>query len=88
MTITDHADRLVEDRLAEITARFKETLLTQEEVAELLRKKVGAFRQALSSNKTDPTYRALRGIARKIGGIKYYPAREVARILAGQLPAP
>ena len=67
------ADQLVE--------RFG-LLLSQNQLAELLGRSTGGLRYSLSCPRDHQT-RALKACGRKIGRRVYYPAAEVARIIAG-----
>ncbi len=65
----------------QITERFG-LLLTQTQLAELLGRTTGGLRYSLSYP-SDHQTRALKRCGRKIGGRVYYPATEVAQIIAG-----
>ena len=58
-------------------------LLTQEQLAEVLKRKVGGLRWSLSQKTSDPAMSFLKKVERTIGRRKYYPATEVAKIVDG-----
>lgn len=58
-------------------------LLTQDQLAEVLKRKVGGLRWSLSQSKADPALAFLRKVERTVGRRKYYPAVEVAKIVDG-----
>ncbi len=65
----------------QITERFG-LLLSQAQLAELLGRSTGGLRYSLSYP-SDQQTRALKACGRKIGRRVYYPATEVAQIIAG-----
>ncbi len=65
----------------QITERFR-LLLSQAQLAELLGRSTGGLRYSLSYP-SDQQTRALKACGRKIGRRVYYPATEVAQIIAG-----
>ena len=65
----------------QITERFG-LLLSQAQLAELLGRSTGGLRYSLSYP-SDQQTRALKACGRKIGRRVYYPAIEVAQIIAG-----
>lgn len=64
-----------------ITDRYG-LLISQTQLAELLGRTTGGLRYSLSYP-SDSNTRALKACGRKIGRRVYYPASEVARIIAG-----
>jgi len=65
----------------QITERYG-LLLSQTQLAELLGRTPGGLRYSLSYP-CDAHTRALKACGRKIGRRVYYPAAEIARIIAG-----
>jgi len=65
----------------QLTDRFG-LLLSQTQLAELLGRSTGGLRYSLCYP-SDQSTRALKACGRKIGRRVYYPASEVARIIAG-----
>ena len=61
-------------------------LISQTQLAELLGRTTGGLRYSLSYP-SDSSTRALKACGRKIGRRVYYPASEVARIIAGPAEA-
>lgn len=65
----------------QLTERFG-LLLSQTQLAELLKRSTGGLRYSLSYP-CDQQTRSLKACGRKIGRRVYYPAMEVARIIIG-----
>lgn len=65
----------------QLTERFG-LLMSQTQLAELLGRTTGGLRYSLSYP-SDSGTRSLKACGRKIGRRVYYPASEVARIIAG-----
>ena len=65
----------------QITERYG-LLISQSQLAELLGRSAGGLRYSLKYP-SDPSTRALQACGRKVGRRVYYPASEVARIIAG-----
>lgn len=65
----------------QLTERFG-LLLSQTQLAELLKRSTGGLRYSLSYP-SDQQTRSLKACGRKIGRRVYYPASEVARIIIG-----
>jgi len=65
----------------QLTERFG-LLLSQTQLAELLKRSTGGLRYSLSYP-CDQQTRSLKACGRKIGRRVYYPASEVARIIIG-----
>ena len=57
-------------------------LISQSQLAELLGRSAGGLRYSLK-HPSDPSTRALKACGRKIGRRVYYPASEIALIIAG-----
>ena len=57
-------------------------LISQSQLAELLGRSAGGLRYSLKYP-SDPSTRALKACGRKVGRRVYYPASEVALIIAG-----
>ncbi len=68
---------------AQIRQRYG-VLLSQAQLAELLGRTTGGLRYSLG-HPSDQQTRALRTCGRRIGRRVYYPATEVAQIIAGAL---
>lgn len=66
----------------QLTERFG-LLMSQTQLADLLGRSTGGLRYSLSYP-SDASTRALKACGRKIGRRVYYPASEVARIIAGR----
>lgn len=71
-----------DDLATQLTERFG-LLLTQSQLAELLGRSTGGLRYSLCVP-SDPRTHALKASGRKIGRRVYYPAIEVARIIASR----
>ncbi len=65
----------------QITERYG-LLISQSQLAELLGRPTGGLRYSLKYP-SDPSTRALKACGRKVGRRVYYPASEVALIIAG-----
>ncbi len=65
----------------QLTERFG-LLLSQTQLAELLKRSTGGLRYSLSYPRDQQT-RSLKACGRKVGRRVYYPASEVARIIIG-----
>ena len=65
----------------QITERYG-LLVSQSQLAELLGRSAGGLRYSLKYP-SDPSTHALKACGRKVGRRVYYPASEVARIIAG-----
>jgi len=65
----------------QITERYG-LLISQSQLAELLGRSAGGLRYSLKYP-SDPSTRALKACGRKVGRRVYYPASEVALIIAG-----
>ena len=65
----------------QITERYG-LLISQSQLAELLGRSAGGLRYSLKYP-SDPSTRALKACGRKIGRRVYYPASEIALIIAG-----
>jgi hypothetical protein len=68
------------DLANQLTERFG-PLLTQSQLAELLGRSTGGLRYSLCTP-SDARTRALKACGRRIGRRVYYPAIEIARIIA------
>lgn len=71
---------VLHDLADQLTERFG-PLLTQAQLAELLGRTTGSLRYSLCMP-SDARTRALKACGRKIGRRVYYPAIEIARIIA------
>lgn len=58
-------------------------LLTQDQLAQVLQRKVAGLRWSLCRTQSDPAIAFIRTIERAIGRRKYYPAADVARLIDG-----
>jgi len=68
--------------LAQQIAERYGLLVSQSQLAELLGRSAGGLRYSLKYP-SDPSTHALKACGRKVGRRIYYPASEVARIIAG-----
>jgi hypothetical protein len=68
--------------LAKQITKLYGLLISQSQLAELLGRSAGGLRYSLKYP-SDPSTRALKACGRKIGRRVYYPASEIALIIAG-----
>ncbi len=77
----DSTSHCVPSLAQQITERYG-LLVSQSQLAELLGRSAGGLRYSLKYP-SDPSTHALKACGRKVGRRIYYPASEVARIIAG-----
>jgi len=58
-------------------------LLTQEQLASVLHRKVSGLRWSLCRTKNDVSMQYLHKVERSVGRRKYYPAMDVAKLIHG-----